>query len=115
VRRLERDGVITGYGARLDAERLGLSLMLLVEVVLDRTTPDNFLRFREAVAAIPEVQECYLVAGNFDYLLKVRAADIRAYRAALGEKVAAIPGVAQTHTYVVMEHVKDTAELPVDG
>lgn len=115
VRRLEREGYITGYGARLDAERLGLGLMLLVEVVLDRTTPDNFVRFREAVAAIPEVQECYLVAGNFDYLLKVRAADIRAYRAALGEKVAAIPGVAQTHTYVVMEHVKDTAELPIAG
>ena len=59
--------------------------------------------------------ECYLVAGNFDYLLKVRAADIAAYRTTLGEKVAAIPGVAQTRTYVVMEHVKDTAVLPVPG
>ena len=115
VRRLEREGYITGYGARLDPDRLGLGLMLLVEVVLDRTSPDHFSRFRRAVAEIPEVLECFLVAGSFDYLLKVRARDITDYRTTLGEKVLAIPGVAQTHSYVVMENVKDSASLPIPG
>ena len=86
--------------------------MLLVELSLDRTTPDVFERFRQAVLAIPEVMECYLVAGGFDYVLKLRVADMADYRSLLNEKLTSIPGVLQTHTYVVIEDIKETNCLP---
>jgi Lrp/AsnC family leucine-responsive transcriptional regulator len=113
VRRLERAGYVTGYAALLDPAKLGVSLLVFVQVTLDRTTPDVFARFAEAVAPIPEVRECHMVAGGFDYLLKIRVADMEAYRRVLGEGLAAIPGVAQTHSYVVMEAVKDSHALPI--
>ena len=112
VRRLEREGYILGYGARLDPRKLNSSLLVLVEVTLDRTTPDAFARFRDAVMAMPEVMECFLVAGGFDYLIKLRVADVDAYRVVLTDKLTAIAGVSQTHTYVVMDEVKDTDRLP---
>ncbi|MDE1148287.1 MAG: Lrp/AsnC ligand binding domain-containing protein [Azospirillaceae bacterium] len=115
VRRLERDGYIQGYNARLDPERLGRGLMAFIEVRLDRTTPDVFHIFAEAVARLDEIQECHMVAGGFDYLVKVRVADMAAYRAFLGDKLSSIQGVAQTHTYMVMEEVKSTAAIPVPG
>lgn len=111
VRRLEREGYILGYHARLNPERLEASLMLLVEVRL-RNTAEAFREFREAVLAIPEVLECHLVAGNFDYLLKLRVADIQAYRLTLSERLTTIPAVAQVHSYVVMESVKESTALP---
>ncbi|HXH02741.1 MAG TPA: Lrp/AsnC ligand binding domain-containing protein [Candidatus Competibacteraceae bacterium] len=114
VRRLERDGYILGYHARLDPAKLGASLLLFVQVTLDRTTPDVFERFREEVQIIPEVMECYMVAGGFDYLLKIRIADMDSYRNVLGQMLTALPGIMQTHTYVVMENVKDTLVLPLD-
>ncbi|MEA1651370.1 Lrp/AsnC ligand binding domain-containing protein [Nitrospirillum sp. BR 11164] len=113
VRRLERDGYIQGYAARLDPERLGRSLMAFIEVRLDRTSPDVFKIFADAIAPMDEIQECHMVAGGFDYLIKVRVADMGAYRAFLGDKLSSIPGVAQTHTYMVMEEVKSTAAIPV--
>ncbi|MBB6253858.1 Lrp/AsnC ligand binding domain-containing protein [Nitrospirillum iridis] len=113
VRRLERDGYIQGYAARLDPERLGRSLMAFIEVRLDRTSPDVFQLFADAVARMDEIQECHMVAGGFDYLIKVRVADMAAYRAFLGDKLSSIQGVAQTHTYMVMEEVKSTAAIPV--
>ena len=112
VKRLEREGYIQGYQARLDPLKLRAGLMLLVELTLDRTRPEVFERFRESVLAIPEVMECYMVAGGFDYLLKLRVADMPEYQALLTEKLTAIQGVSQTHTYVVMEQIKDTARLP---
>jgi len=115
VRRLERGGYITGYCAQLDPAKLGAGLMVLVEVTLDRTSGNVFEAFRKAVLEIPQVLECLMVAGGFDYLIKVRVADMPAYRALLGERLAALPGVLQTHTYVVMEEVKDTRLLPVEG
>lgn len=113
VRRLEREGYIEGYTARLNPHRLGAGLVMLVEVTLDRTTPDEFARFHETIATIPEVMECFMVAGGFDYMLKIRVADMAAYRKLLGEKLTALPGVLQTHTYVVMEEVKNTPYLPL--
>ena len=113
VRRLEKAGYITGYKAELNPELLGLSLLAYVEITLDRTTPDVFQRFRQAVQVVPEIEECHMVAGGFDYLVKVRSSDMDAYRKTLGEKIAAIPGVLQTHTYVVMEQVKRSGELNV--
>ena len=113
VRRLEKTGYINGYKAELNAELLGLSLLAYVEVTLDRTTPDVFERFKQAVRDVPEIEECHMVAGGFDYLIKVRSPDMDAYRKILGEKIATIPGILQTHTYVVMEQVKHAGELNI--
>ncbi len=113
VRRLEREGYIVGYRAELDPGKLGAGLLVFVQVTLDRTTPDVFERFKGVVHEIAEVLECHMVAGGFDYLIKLRVADMDAYRKLLGDKLTALPGVLQTHTYVVMEEVKNTRELPV--
>ncbi|MFQ5534605.1 MAG: Lrp/AsnC ligand binding domain-containing protein [Sphingomonadales bacterium] len=115
VRRLERDGFITGYAALVAPEKLDAGLIAFIEVSLDRTTADVFERFKAAVTATAEVQECHMVAGGFDYLLKVRVADMAAYRRFLGDRLAELPGVSQTHTYVVMEEVKATQAVPVPG
>ena len=113
VRRLERAGYITGYGAHLDPAKVGAGLLVFLQVTLDRTTPKVFEQFKLAIYQMPEVLECHMVAGGFDYLLKVRVADMPAYRKALGDKLAALPGVLQTHTYVVMEEVKNVQTLPI--
>ena len=113
VKRLTREGYIVGFAAKLDAARIGLGLLVFVEVKLDRTTPDVFDAFASAVNKVPEVLECHMVAGGFDYLLKSRVADMAAYRVFLSEVVLNLPGVRETHTYTVMEEVKDTAVLPI--
>ncbi|HVV41028.1 MAG TPA: Lrp/AsnC ligand binding domain-containing protein [Nitrobacter sp.] len=113
LRRLLRDGFIEGYGARLNPERLGLGLLVFVEVLLDKTTADVFERFAAAVRRAPEVLECHMVAGGFDYLVKARVGDMTAYRRFLGETLLAFPGVRETRTYAVMEEVKRDAPLPV--
>lgn len=113
LRRLTRDGVITGYGARLDPARLGLGLLVFVEVSLDKTTSDVFDQFARAVRLTPEILECHMVAGGFDYLVKARVADMAAYRAFLGDVLVALPGVKETRTYAVMEEVKRDGPLPV--
>lgn len=113
VRRLEQGGYIQRYVAQLDPQRLGMGLLAFVEVSLDKTSPLAFERFREIVADLPEVQECHMVAGGFDYLLKVRVTDMLAYRRFLGERISALPGVSRTHTYFVMEETKSTQEIPI--
>ena len=113
VKRLQREGFIAGYGARLDPHRLGLGLLVFVEVSLDKTTPDVFEKFADAVKRAPEVLECHMVAGGFDYLVKTRVADMSAYRRFLGETLLALPGVKETRTYAVMEEVKSDGVLPV--
>ena len=80
VRRLEREGYVQGYRAKLDPARLGAGLLVFVQVTLDRTSPDAFERFREEVVGLREVQDCHMVTGAFDYLLKIRARDIGAFR-----------------------------------
>ena len=111
VKRLTRDGYILGYEARLNPDKLGAGLMVFVEVVLDRTTPDAMNAFKAAVQVQPEILECHLVAGGFDYLLKTRVADMAAYRELIGSVVWALPGVRETRTYAVMEEVKNTTAL----
>ncbi|WP_321342881.1 Lrp/AsnC ligand binding domain-containing protein [Breoghania sp.] len=113
VKRLTREGYIVGFSAKLDAARIGLGLLVFVEVKLDRTTPDVFDAFAAAVNKVPEVLECHMVAGGFDYLLKSRVADMAAYRTFLSDVVLKLPGVRETHTYTVMEEVKDTTVLPI--
>jgi Lrp/AsnC family leucine-responsive transcriptional regulator len=108
VRRLEAAGYIEGYFARLNPRKLGLGLLAYVEVSLDRTTPDAFDRFKQVMLAHDEVMECHMVAGGFDYLLKVRVVDMESYRRFLGDRIASVRGVQTTHTYFVMEEVKST-------
>ena len=113
VKRLRASGVILGYTALLDPAKLRRALLIFVEVVLDRTTDDVFTAFAARVTDIPEVLECHMVAGGFDYLLKVRVADMAAYRAFLGEALVTLPGVRETRTYAVLEEVKSTTRLSI--
>lgn len=113
VKRLREAGVITGYAALLDPAKLGRALLIFVEVLLDRTTDDAFDAFSAHVARLPDVLECHMVAGGFDYLLKVRVADMAAYRAFLGDTLVAMPGIRETRTYAVLEEVKATTRLPI--
>jgi Lrp/AsnC family leucine-responsive transcriptional regulator len=112
VKRLEAEGIIEAYSARLNAAKLGQSMSAFIQVTLDRTNGDVFDNFKLAVVDIAEVVECHMVAGGFDYLLKLRVRDMEAYRDALGQLVE-LPGVAQTHTYVVIEAVKQDNGLPL--
>ena len=112
VKRLEKEGYIEGYGARLNAGRMGLGTAAFIQVTLDRTTGAVFDQFRDAVVNIAEVAECHMVAGGFDYLLKLRLSSMEAYRAVLG-RIVDLPGVLQTHTYVVIEKVKQDSGLPL--
>lgn len=113
LKRLQRDGFVSGFGARLDPQKLGLGFLVFIEVHLDKTTPDAFERFGRAVRLAPEVLECHMVAGGFDYLLKVRLPDMTAYRRFLGNVLLGFPGVRETRSYAVMEEVKSDAPLPV--
>lgn len=115
VQRLTRDGYIQGYEARLDPRMLGAGMLVFVEVLLDRTTPNVFDQFRAAVQVHPEILECHMVAGGFDYLLKTRVADMDAYRNFAGTVLWQLPGVRETRTYAVMEEVKNSTRLPIPG
>jgi Lrp/AsnC family leucine-responsive transcriptional regulator len=113
VQRLTRAGYILGYEARLNPAKLGGGLLVFVEVLLDRTTPNVFEAFRAAVQASPQVLECHMVAGGFDYLVKARVADMADYRRFAGQVLWQLPGVRETRTYAVMEEVKHTTHLPL--
>ena len=111
VQRLTKDGYILGYEARLNPLKLGAGLMVFVEVLLDRTTPNVFEAFKAAVQVRTEIMECHMVAGGFDYLLKTRMADMSAYREFAGTVLWQLPGVRETRTYAVMEEVKNSTHL----
>lgn len=113
VRRLERSKVIVGYHAELDPVALENNHVVMVQVLLNSTSAQDLARFNEAVKRIPEIQSCHMIAGDFDYLLKVRTRDVAAYRKLMSEAMAELPCVKQTHTYVVLESVKDEATFPV--
>ncbi|MEI7444139.1 MAG: Lrp/AsnC ligand binding domain-containing protein [Burkholderiales bacterium] len=115
VQRLTREGFILGYEARLNPTLLGAGLLVFVEVLLDRTTPNVFEQFKAAVQVHPEILECHMVAGGFDYLLKTRAADMQAYRQFAGSVLWQLPGVRETRTYAVMEEVKSSTRLHLAG
>ena len=113
VRRLRESGFITGYTALLDPEKLERGVLIFVEVVLDRTTPEVFETFAAAARRAPDVLECHMVAGGFDYLIKSRVRDLAAWRTFLEEVLVRIPGVRETRTYAVLEEVKSTTQIPV--
>ena len=111
VQRLTREGYILGYEARLNPIKLGAGMLVFVEVLLDRTSPNVFEQFKAAVQVRPEIQECHMVAGGFDYLIKTRTADMNSYREFAGDVLWQLPGVRETRTYAVMEEVKVSALL----
>lgn len=111
VRRLERDGFITGYSAQLDPMKLGAGLLVFVEVELETTSEHVFDHFKQSVKNIDQVMECHMIAGGFDYLLKLRFKGMDDYRNFLGHVLSALPHIKSTKTFVCMEEVKTTAAL----
>jgi len=107
LKRLIDQGYIRGFRAVLDPARLGMDHVAFTEVKLTDTRERALAEFNTAVLKVPEIEECHMIASNFDYLLKVRTADIKRYRMVLAEKISALPHVASTSTYVVMEVVRD--------
>ena len=107
LKRLEETGVIAGYRAMLDPIAMGLAHVAFVEVRLSDTREAALQAFNRAVLTVPEIEQCHMIASRFDYLLKVRTADIQDYRRVLAERISALPHVAQTSTYVAMEAVKE--------
>ncbi|MFL0796335.1 MAG: Lrp/AsnC ligand binding domain-containing protein [Cellvibrionaceae bacterium] len=113
VKGMEREGVIQGYTTLLDPAYLDANLLVFVQIRLTRTSQDIFEKFKQAAIELEEVQECYLVSGNFDYLIKARVANMLAYREFLGETLLTLPGVQESTSYVVMEEVKETLNISV--
>lgn len=113
VRRLEREGYIKSYVALADGNKLKANTLAFIQVLLTNTSTANLKAFNELMKGITEVESCHMVAGGFDYLLKIRCTDMQHYQRFLGEKLATIPLVSQTHTYVVIEEVKAETAIPV--
>ena len=113
VRRLERDGVITGYHAHVAPAAVGAALLVFVEISLAYKSGDIFEEFRRAALRLPHVLECHLVSGDFDYLIKARISEMTAYRKLLGSTLLTMPHVRESKSYIVMEEVKETLELPL--
>jgi len=113
VKRLEADNYILGYKAMLNPEKLEAALLVIVEITLTKTSPDVFNDFSKAVHDLDVIQECHLVSGDFDFLLKTRVSDMAAYRELLGDTLLRLPAVSESRTYVVMEEVKSSNILPI--
>jgi Lrp/AsnC family transcriptional regulator, leucine-responsive regulatory protein len=113
VKRLREKGVIRRYMIDIDPGAVDLALLIFVEVSLHSTVESALDEFKAIVRNTPEILECHLVAGGFDYLIKARVRDMNAYRAFLGERLSALPGVRETRTYAVLEEVKSTTALPI--
>jgi Lrp/AsnC family leucine-responsive transcriptional regulator len=111
TQRLFDDGIIRGVRAEIAPEKVGRSALVMVGVVLDRSTPESFAAFEAAIAALPFVLDCHLVAGDFDYFLKIRVRDMADFNRLHGERLIALPGVRQTRTFFVMKEVVDNALL----
>jgi len=113
VKRLEKEQYITGYQANLNAAKLDLALLVFVEITLTKTSPDVFDDFAAAVHEVDVIQECHLVSGDFDFLLKTRVKDMLAYRQLLGDTLLRLPAVSESRTYVVMDEIKSSNMLPI--
>lgn len=109
LRRLEQSGVITGYRAHFDPIRLGIDHVSFVEVRLENTREAALAEFNAAVMKIPEIEQVHLIAGNFDYLMKIRTQSMNDYRVVLAEKISTLPHVSSTSTYVAMQAIKEGA------
>ena len=110
---MEREGVITGYHARVNPAALGKNLVFL-EIKLSAKSGDVFDKVKQELLYVPEVMECHLVSGEFDYLVKARLSEMNEYRRLLGEILKRLPASAESHSYIVMEEIKESLYLPVD-
>lgn len=116
VRNLEESGLIKGYYTQLDASRLGLKLMAIVQISMDRHTPDRFEQFESTIKTIPQVLECILITGqSADFQLKVLVRDMEEYQDILVNKITRIPGVSGVHSSFVLRQVVSTTALPLEG
>lgn len=113
VKRLEKERFIMGYKAELNPFKLDAALLVFVEITLTKTSPDVFDDFAKAVRELDVIQECHLVSGNFDFLLKTRVKDMPAYRELLGDTLLTLPDVSASRTYVVMDEIKSSNLLPI--
>ena len=111
TQRLFDEGFIRGVRAQINPERVERAALVIVGVVLDRSTPESFAAFEAAIAKLPFVLDCHLVAGDFDYFLKLRVRDMAGFNRLHGERLIALPGVRQTRTFFVMKEVVDNAPL----
>lgn len=114
VKRLEKEGYIEGYHARLNPKLLGYKMLVFVEISLSYQSPDSFQKFSESVEKLPYILECHLVSGDSDYLIKARISGISEYRALLGDVLLTLPGVKNSKSYIVMEELKESLLLPLD-
>ena len=114
VKRMEREGVIQGYYARVNPNALGRKLLVFLEIKLSAKSGDVFEKVKKEIMHIPEVMECHLVSGDFDYLVKARLKEMNKYRQLLGEILQRLPASAESRSYVVMEEIKETLYLPTD-
>ena len=115
VKRLERDGIIMGYYARLNPELVDKRLLVFLEIKLSAKSGDVFEQVARDLSEIPEVLECHLISGDFDYLVKARLKEMSAYRKLLGNILKKLPASASSHSYVVMEEVKEGLYLDIDA
>jgi Lrp/AsnC family transcriptional regulator, leucine-responsive regulatory protein len=113
VKRLERDGVIQSYHARLDPIAIGLPLLVFLAIKIQRATAVDNERFKQAVAELPQVLECHMVAGGFDFFIKARVGDITEYRDFYSEKIAELPGISEIQSYFVIDEAVTHAQLPL--
>lgn len=114
IKRMEREGVISGYHARVNPAALGKNLLVFLEIKLSAKSGDVFYKVKKELLYVPEVMECHLVSGDFDYLVKARLTEMNEYRRLLGEILKRLPASAESRSYVVMEEIKETLYLPVD-
>ena len=114
VKRMERNGYILGYNAQVCSQKLDAALVVFVQIRLNHTSQKNFEEFRRSVIDLENIQSCFLVSGNYDYLLKARVADMAAYRELLGHRILKLPAVQESTSYVVMEELKETMEVPIN-
>lgn len=115
VRRLEREGVITGYHARVNPALVGRAMLVFVELKMSTKSDQVFEQVKRQIAGVPEVLDCHLVAGDFDYLVKARIAEMSQYRRLLGNILLKLPGAVESRSYIVMEELKETLYLPTEG
>ena len=113
VKRLEREGIIMGYHARLNPKHLDRNLLVFLEISLSAKSGDVFEQVAKDLMEIPEVQECHLISGDFDYLVKARLKEMSAYRRLLGDLLKKLPSSASSHSYIVMEEIKESLYLDV--
>ena len=114
VKRMERKGYILGYSAQVCSQKLDAALVVFVQIRLNHTSQKNFEEFRRSVIDLENIQSCFLVSGNYDYLLKARVADMAAYRELLGHRILKLPAVQESTSYVVMEELKETMEVLIN-